>query len=123
MFSESWFRSTRVILLTLAVLIVGALLTTLSWQGAIRAVNLEDQDRFEEETGEGLELIQERMETYGQVIRGLKGLFVASNRVDREEFRNYANELALNENYPGILGIAFAQDLDPESLDAHIERI
>lgn len=123
MFSESWFRSTRVIALTLAVLIVGALLTILSWQGAIRAVNLEDQDRFEEETGESLELIQERMETYGQVIRGLKGLFVASNRVDREEFRNYANELALDENYPGILGIAFALDLEPERLDAHIEQV
>ncbi len=122
-FSDKWLRVTRISSLTIAVLAIGAFLTLLAWQNAVRAVTEEDQDRFEQETSDSLDLIQERMQVYGQVLRGVKGLFVASDNVSREEFRAYTAELDLQQNYPGILGIAYALNIAPEQLGQHVADI
>lgn len=119
-FSDKWLRVTRISSLTIAALAIGAFLTLLAWQNAVRAVTEEDQDRFEQETSDSLDLIQERMQVYGQVLRGVKGLFVASDSVSREEFRSYTAELDLQQNYPGILGIAYALNIAPAQLDQHM---
>ncbi len=122
-FSSKWLRVTRISSLTVAVLAFGALLTSLAWQNAVSVVSDEDQDRFFDATSESLELIQERMAIYGQVLRGVKGLFIASDDVSREEFRSYTNELILEENYPGILGIAYALNIAPDQLDQHVTNV
>lgn len=113
----------RISSLVIGVLIIGTLLTLVAWQNAVRVVTEEDQARFEQETSDSLQLIQERMGVYGQVLRGVKGLFVASDSVDREEFQTYTEELDLEQNYPGILGVAYALNLTPAQLDQHIEEV
>lgn len=122
-FSEKWLRVTRISSLVIGVLVVGSLLTLLAWQYAVRVVAEEDQARFEQETSDSLGLIQERMQVYGQVLRGVKGLFVASDSVSREEFRAYAEELDLEQSYPGILGVAYALKIAPAELDRHIAAV
>ncbi|HDZ09658.1 sensor domain-containing diguanylate cyclase [Pseudohongiella sp.] len=122
-FSEKWLRVTRISSLVAGVLVVGTLLTLMAWRNAVVVVTLEDQDRFEEETSDSLELIRERMQVYGQVLRGVKGLFVASENVSREEFRSYTEELDLQQNYPGILGIAYALNIEPGRLEQHIAEV
>jgi len=122
-FSEKWLRVTRISAFTLTVLATGLLLATVAWQNAIRAVAAEDQGRFEQETSNSLELIQARMETYEQALRGVKGLFVASDNVSRSEFQAYAEELGLAQNYPGILGVAFALYITADERERHIANI
>lgn len=122
-FSEKWLRATRISSLVIGVLVIGTLLTLMAWQNAVSVVTEEDQARFEQETSDSLELIQERMQVYGQVLRGVKGLFVASDDVSREEFRAYTEELDLEQNYPGILGIAYALKLAPAQLDQHVATV
>lgn len=122
-FSENWLRTTRITSLVIGVLVVGSLLTLMAWQNAVRVVTEEDQARFEQETSDSLQLIQERMQVYGQVLRGVKGLFVASERVSREEFRAYTEELNLEQTYPGILGVAYALNLAPAQLAQHMDNV
>lgn len=119
-FSEKRLRVTRVSSLVIGVLAIGSLLTLLAWRNAIQVVTEEDQRRFEQETSEILQLIQERMQIYGRVLMGVKGLFVASDSVGREEFRAYTEELDLERTYPGILGVAYALKIAPAELDRHI---
>jgi PAS domain S-box-containing protein len=122
-FSEKSLRFTRISSLVISVLLIGTLLTLMAWQNAVGVVTEEDQARFEQETSDSLALIQERMQVYGQVLRGVKGLFVASDNVSREEFRAYTEELGLEQTYPGILGVAYALYLTPSQLDQHVENV
>lgn len=58
-----------------------------------------------------------------QVLRGVAGLFNASNRVTRAEFGNYYRELKIDRLYPGIQGIGFAQWLPTKELASHMDSI
>jgi diguanylate cyclase (GGDEF)-like protein/PAS domain S-box-containing protein len=122
-FSERVLRITRTTALSIAVLTVGLSLTILEWQNVVETVLLEDQLRFEQETDKSLLNIQKQMETYQQVLRGIKGLFLASDKVNRNEFKVYTEELALEQNYPGILGVGFALSIAPDERAEHIASI
>ncbi|MBF0417363.1 MAG: EAL domain-containing protein [Magnetococcales bacterium] len=67
--------------------------------------------------------ITQRMMAYEQVLRGVRGLFVASAPVTRARFRDYVSELVLEEKYPGIQGVGFSLRIPPDQKAAHIESI
>ena len=48
------------------------------------------------------------MYAYEQVLLGGIGLFAASDTVTREEWRIYVENLLIDKNFPGILGIGFS---------------
>ena len=52
-----------------------------------------------------------RMNTYEQVLLGGIGLFAASDTVTREEWKIYVENLLINKNFPGILGIGYSYRL------------
>lgn len=81
------------------------------------------QDEFDYQAREITLRIQQRLEAYEQVLRGVKGLYVASKSVERKEFRDYVRTLALAKDYPGIQGIGFSQIILPEDKAGHIEAI
>ncbi|MEK1941524.1 MAG: CHASE domain-containing protein [Pseudomonas sp.] len=53
--------------------------------------------------------IDQRIATYEQVLRGVQGLFAASDQVRREEFKTYLDSLQLGADYAGLEGIGFVQ--------------
>lgn len=114
---------TRPSFLTITVLASGLLLTLFLWQKAIEVIANENQERFEQEVSTSLTKIEKRMEAYQQVLRGIKGLFVASESVDRAEFRTYTEQLDLEQNYPGILGVGYALSLASDERAQHIDTI
>lgn len=63
--------------------------------------------------------IESRLNSYVQVLRGVAGLFNASETVTRQEFHRYVADLRLEESYPGIQGIGFAQFIRPDQKAAH----
>jgi CHASE1-domain containing sensor protein/nitrogen-specific signal transduction histidine kinase len=67
--------------------------------------------------------IQERLNTYAQILRGAAGLFAASVSVERQEWRDYVKTLRTEEVVPGVQGIGFAQVIPPGQLGAHIAQI
>ena len=81
------------------------------------------QDNFDYQTREIVLRIEQRLRIYEQALRSLKGLYLASNQVDRQEFRNYVSALGLERNYPGIQGIGFSRAIYPDEKVAHIAAI
>lgn len=116
-------RISAMTLATLATLAIGLFLTTIAWRDAATNVAEEDRARFHQEAVDILQVLQARMATYEQVLRGVKGLFLASDNVSRGEFRTFTEQLALDQHYPGILGIAFAVSIAPDQLDQHLATV
>jgi PAS domain S-box-containing protein len=52
--------------------------------------------------------------------RGAHGLFVASEKVSRNDFKEYNNSLKLEDRFPGIQGIGFSKIIRPEDKEKHI---
>jgi len=62
--------------------------------------------------------IEYRMGTHVATLRGVAGLFVASEQVTRREFRLYVQQLDLPQRLPGALGIGWSQRLEPGAREA-----
>lgn len=120
---SKWLRVTRISVSTIAVFMACMSLTIVAWQYTIDVVASEDQNRFQQETSSSLELIQERMAFYNQVLRGVKALFGASDKVTRGEFKAYIEELDLQRNHPEIIGVSFALYIEADEIDRHIAII
>ncbi len=67
--------------------------------------------------------LQGRMETYEQILRGVKGLFSGSDEISRKEFRAYYDALQLGKNYPGIQGMGFVAAIPADQREAHIAAV
>ncbi len=67
--------------------------------------------------------IQKRMESYEQVLRGVRGLFQASYEVERREFKNYVASLQLEELAPGIQGVGFSLIVAPQDKEYHVATV
>lgn len=67
--------------------------------------------------------IENQLKANEQVLRGVVGLFNASNKVDGNEFRAYVAALKLEELHPGILGVGFSQLIDPKDLLKHVKSM
>ena len=58
--------------------------------------------------------IEQRLEAYEQVLRGVRGLYIASPHVKRDEFHDYVSTLDLAKYYPGIQGVGFSTWVTPQ---------
>ena len=65
--------------------------------------------------------LADRMASYELVLRGLRGYFEGSERIDREEFQTYVSSLQLQEVRPGLRGISLILKLSQGELPAHIQ--
>lgn len=67
--------------------------------------------------------IETRLNSYVQILRGVVGLFDASDRVSRQDFRRYVAALRLEERYAGFQGIGFAVAIPSAEKDQHIVAV
>jgi len=99
-------------------------LITYSLQNIAQRENYKNvQERFDFRANEIVFNIEARLRSYQQILRGAKGLFLSSEHVDRNEFREYVSQLNLAERYPGIQGLGFTLLIKPADLDAHVKQI
>lgn len=82
--------------------------TAVLWHQVRDLARQEFRAYFEFRARDAASRLQQRLATYEQTLQGARGLFAASLRVDREEFRTYAASLRLEERYPGIQGLGYA---------------
>lgn len=108
-----------------AVLVVlGAFfLLTLLWQDLNARHERDLQDNLSFEAKRITTKISERMQTYGQFLRGAAGLFAASKSVERDEWRAFVEKLSLDHAYRGIQGVGFSLLIPKEHLKTHINSI
>ena len=92
--------------------------TLLAWYNLRQSQSESATRQFELLTEELSQAIVKRMEEQESILLGAAGLFDASEDVSRANWRTYAQRLRLDERYPGIQGLGFAQMLGAQQLPA-----
>ena len=108
----------RINLLAWAVLVLALGATLLAWYNLRQSQTESATRQFQLLTEELSQAIIKRMEEHESILLGAAGLFDASDKVSRADWRAYAERLRLDERYPGIQGIGFTQMLDAQELPA-----
>lgn len=119
------FAQTKRFLLALPwlVLIVGLAVTYALWQNARQDAARALEAEFQFWANKVVYAIEYRLQGNVQVLRGVAGLFDASESVSRQEFRTYVAALRLEERYPGIQGVGFSLVVSPDQKAAHTAAI
>ncbi|KUO60671.1 hypothetical protein APF79_02560 [bacterium BRH_c32] len=99
------------------------IITYFIWDNSNTRINNELRLYFEFRVREVNTRIQHRIGSYEQILRGVRGLYVASDNVRRSEFSAFCNSLHLDENYPGIQGLGFSLIIPLDQIKKHIEAI
>ena len=94
----------RVLPPLIALLTLG--LTFLYWQSEERNAQTQRDENFQAAADQIAYNLKDRMTTYQVVLRGVKGYFEGSERIDREEFQAYVEALQLRETRPGLRGVS-----------------
>ena len=105
------------------ILLLGLGLTYAVQDAARESVQQSARDEFDFRVNEIVANIELRMARYEQILEGAAGLFAASSSVERGEFAEYVRKLRLDEKYPGIQGVGFAQWVPPPDKAAHIAAV
>ena len=104
-------------------LVVSLSVTLWAWQLAKTSAEQEARAHFDFRVNEIRMTIRTRMAAYEQILRGAAGLFAASGDVSRQGWHAYVEMLRLQQNYPGILGLGFAEHVRAGEKEAYLRRI
>ena len=113
-----WFRYPY--LIPLLVLSFSLALTYRLYQSEQEATTQRVQENFDFRVRQSVGLVSQRLLAYAEVLRGARGLFAASNHVNRDQFRDYVEKLRLEKNYGGLQGIGFSLIVPPALKDKQI---
>lgn len=106
------------------VVLLGALLLTgLAWYYVSKNVAAQKSLRFEETVASTQLAVDRNMRAYVDAMLDARGLFAASERVRRDEWRDYVAASNLARRYPGIRAIGYARRVGSEERDAHVSEV
>ena len=88
-------------------------LTLLGVRYLEQSASLQEGIRFRRSIDAMQRTIESRLDTYTSMVRGVAGLFVASELVTSNDFLRYASQLQLHDKYPGIQALGFARKTSP----------
>ncbi len=92
-----------------AVLAIGLLLSAAASYRTVNDVARDARSKFELAVVDAEDAIERRIQANTDVLHGVRGLFGASESVNRGAFRRYVASLDLEQRYPGIQAIAFSR--------------
>ena len=106
------------------VLAISLAITALGWYVSDSYVARRTSDRFSFEVSDAVQRIRNRMLEYEQVLRSGVAFFDAMERpATRTEWRTFVERMRIQEHFPGIQGIGYAQMLAPGQLAPHIASV
>ena len=97
------------VLLAASLVMILAIVGYLIW-----VAHVGDRLRFQNQVQKAVNEVELRLETRIALIRATRGLFMASDQVTRQEFRDFVATLNLAHRYPGILGLGYAKAEGPD---------
>ncbi|WP_066832512.1 CHASE domain-containing protein [Rufibacter ruber] len=86
----------------------------------------QDAQVFKLRTEQVRETLERRMGNYLQILKGVDGLFTASDTVTYQDFKRYVSSLQIEKTYPGVQGFGYAAMLTPEqvpTMEARMQSI
>lgn len=93
------------------------------WRNDERKAEQILQSDFDFHVRETIDLIEQRMAAYQQVLHGANGLFASSRMVDRAAYRDYAAALGLEHSNPAIQGLNFVELVPAADIDRYAETM
>lgn len=115
---ERWTQFTPWVVLGLALFVTFQL-----WQAAQSEAERNLRNNFHARVDDSIRRIQQRMLDYEQVLAGVRGLFAASNSVERREFRAFVAALNIEKSFPGVQSVGWVAMVPNHQKKAHIEAI
>jgi diguanylate cyclase (GGDEF)-like protein/PAS domain S-box-containing protein len=112
-------RFRRYHLLPLIVLAASLTVTFQLWRSSQQHALHEVQASFDFSVREAATRIEQRMAAYEQVLHSVEGFMSHANLMSREEFRHFVEKLRLDESFPGIQGVSFAQIVPAGQKEQH----
>jgi diguanylate cyclase (GGDEF)-like protein/PAS domain S-box-containing protein len=105
------------------VLALSIAVTGLAWYTASQSVSERARARFDDMAHQAHSTILNRMEHYQQILIGGRGLFTASRSVERDAWREYVHSLDLDQRFPGMRAMGFAQVVSHREKERYIHGI
>ncbi len=91
------------------VLAIGIVLSAAAAYLVVRQLEREARLKFESVVSDAKAAIESRIHAYANVVDGIRGLFIATESVSRDQFRRYIESLDLDRRYPGIQVIHYSR--------------
>ncbi|MBF0182925.1 MAG: CHASE domain-containing protein [Magnetococcales bacterium] len=110
-------------LLPWLVLLAGLAITWVGYLFTLQDARHNLQENFEYQAKEIIQRIQQRMIAYEQILRGVRGLFDASEKVNRTDFHRYVESLQLQKRYPGIQAIAYIHRVSEAQKETFLQQV
>jgi diguanylate cyclase (GGDEF)-like protein len=98
-------------------------LTAAGWMGLEHNRYEDARVQFERRTETAESAIRTRLLSYEQILRSGAARISSSPSVSRREWRDFIGHLQLEERFPGIQAIGYAEHVKPEELAAHAKRL
>src|SRR5688572_12614904 len=98
-------------------------LTAAGWIGLERARFTDARIQFERRTDTAVGAIRARMLAYEQVLRSGAARIASSPSVSREEWRAFIANLQLDERFPGIQAVGYAEYVRAPNVAEHVRRL
>jgi diguanylate cyclase (GGDEF)-like protein/PAS domain S-box-containing protein len=120
---NKYFHFTSSVALPLLTLLILLSITYSLFNIAKVELEQKTQTYFDFRVREAVNLINNHMHIYEQVLHGTSGLFIASDHVDRNEFKQYIATLNLAKNHADIKALGFSLIVPSAKKTQHIASI
>src|SRR5215213_9537886 len=108
------FRHVRTAAAAYAVLLLSLVLTGLAWYYVRATVEEQNNVRFDETVQATRAAVNRRTDAYLDALFGARGVFLASNAVEREEWESYVNGIETKTRLEGLQALGFARYVSPD---------
>jgi len=105
------------------VLVIGVVLSAAAAYLVARQLEREARLRFESAVSDAQAAIESRIRAYANVVDGIRGLFIATETVSRDQFRRYIESLDLDRRYPGIQVIHYSRRITAAQRPAFVATV
>jgi CHASE1-domain containing sensor protein len=95
------------------VLLIALLLTVLAWYYVRQNVEAQSRVRFDETVRATQEAIERRTKANLDAMFGARGLFYASEPVDRGDWNDYVEGVEPNKRFEGLQALSYAEYVTP----------
>lgn len=105
-----------------AVLGLSLILTLGAWYVTSQQVQQKAKARFDFQSEQVIELVQERMAKYEEALwAGVAALHMHNDIASRDDWRVFANSLKVEDRFPGINGIGVIHFVPPAKRDVYLD--
>ncbi|MDO8036008.1 CHASE domain-containing protein [Janthinobacterium sp. SUN128] len=92
--------------------VVSTMVGLLFYMAASLSIESDASEEFNNLAHNTQKNIESRTKSYANLLRGTASLFQANEHVSREQFHRYVANIALQQNYPGVMNLNYSQELD-----------